>query len=151
MVLGKQRWACCTGTGSDSLRPWKHGWCPDFFCVFSDFSVKCCSPFHFKSFMQEYLILYNDKAARSPDMCCSEASCFEENLLQPNNWLKTFSTEACGKSAMTSTEAKLEDVPTVPLCSVESPQQLYLNYRAGTNMLPFEAHLVCIEVDLRYL
>lgn len=43
-----------------------------FFFV-SDFSVRCCHLFHFKSFMQEHLILCDDKAVRSPEACCPEA------------------------------------------------------------------------------
>lgn len=90
MVMEKQRRACCTSTGSNSLWPWKHDWCPDFFGAFSDFLVKCCNLFHFKSFIQEHPIAYNDKAVRSPDTCCSEASWFEENPLQPISGSRQF-------------------------------------------------------------
>lgn len=94
----------------------------------SDFSVRCCHLFHFKSFMQEHLILCDDKAVRRPETCCPEASWLEENPLWPNNWLKLVFTEGCGKFAMTSTEAKPAEVHMHLLRSVVSPQQLYLHY-----------------------
>lgn len=40
----------------------------------SDFLVRCCHLFHFKSFMQEHLILCDDKAVRSHETCCPEAN-----------------------------------------------------------------------------
>lgn len=78
--------------------------------------------------MQEHLILCDDKAVRSPETCCPEASWLEENPLRPSNWLKLVFTEVRRKFAMTSTEAKPAEVHTYLLCSVGSPQRFYPSY-----------------------
>lgn len=101
---------------------------PPIFLFSLIFLVRCCHLFHFKSLMQEHLILCDDKAVRSPETCCPEASWLEENPLRPSNWLKLVFTEVRGKFAMTSTEAKPAEVHTYLLCSVGSPQRLYPSY-----------------------
>lgn len=114
MVPEKQRWAAVPAQAAATCGHGNMAY-PLIFFDLSDFLVRCCHLFHFKSFMQEHLILCDDKAVRSP-----EANWLEENPLQPNNWLELFFTEGHGKLAMTSTEAKPAEAH--PLCCMGSPQ-----------------------------
>lgn len=148
MVLEKQRQTCCTGTGSDNLWPWKHGWCPDFFFVssliFQSNVIFSISNHSCKNISFSTMIKLSGVLTRA---ALTEAG-LKKILCSQRTGSRQFLLKHVGKLPMTSTEAKPENVPTVPLCSVRSPQQLYLNYRTGTNMLLFEAHLICIEADL---
>lgn len=101
------------------LIPWLFG--------VSDFLVRCYHLFHFKSFMQEHLTLCNDKAVRSPDVLPWNTLTWRKTSAA-NNSLKLVFTEAHGKFAMMSTEAKTAEEHSHLLYSIGSPWQVHPNY-----------------------